>query len=188
MTTVPENEVLIATARWLLNRKVLPYQVSVASGQGLDYLADQTRLIEDLKLGALLKQIELPHFKKTGPDILGLDIKSLLQVVDDKEANVSNSEWWQIECKGVGIGQPATQRNNFDRALSSVVSYFGPSEEFKNVRSFLGLALPNSRYFKHHLKTRVKKPLRIQLNLWVLIYDPSEKSVSAVLPNEDYPF
>ena len=33
---VPGIDVLIATAKWLLRRKVLPYQFSVASGKGID--------------------------------------------------------------------------------------------------------------------------------------------------------
>ena len=64
---------------------------------------------------------KFPLFSEHGPDILGLDPQSLLKVANEQEIGPENSEWWQIECKGIG-GKPATQRDKFDRGLASVVS------------------------------------------------------------------
>ena len=181
---VTENEVLIAAARWLFRRNVFPYQFSVAHGKGIDYSSNQDILIDELRLQEIIKQLSLPRFEGHGPDILGLDTQSLQKVIGEQEINPENSEWWQIECKGAGKGKPPTQRNNFDRGLASVVSYYGPSQEFKNAKPYLGFALPNT--FKEQLKTRLRRPLRKVLNLWVLIYDPDDESVHAVPPDAEY--
>ena len=183
---VPEIDVLIVTAKWLLRRKVLPYQFSVASGKGIDYQSDKDRLINDLGLQETIEKWELPRFKKRGPDILGLDLPNFLKDVNEQEIDPENSEWWQIECKPASAGTPQTQRNNFDRGLASVVSYFGPSQDFTNAKPYLGFALPNTRQYKHQLQTRLRRPLRTHLNLWVLIYDPDDKSVRAVPPDAEY--
>ena len=126
-----------------------------------------------------------PHFCNDGPDILGIDPQSFLKVANEQEIDPENSEWWQIECKGIG-GKPATQRDKFDRGLASVVSYFGASQEFGNVKPYLGFALPNTKHLKHHLQTRLRRPLRTHLNLWVLVYDPDDKSVQEVPPDAEY--
>ena len=184
---VKENDVLIAAARWLLGRNVLPYQFSVASGKGIDYSSEKARVINEVqKLYQKLKLYpELPHFCNDGPDILGIDPQSFLKVANEQEIDPENSEWWQIECKGIG-GKPATQRDKFDRGLASVVSYFGASQEFGNVKPYLGFALPNTKHLKHHLQTRLRRPLRTHLNLWVLVYDPDDKSVQEVPPDAEY--
>ena len=51
------------------------------------------------------------RFLSSGPDIIAL----------------SKSRYWQIECKGAGTGKQSTQRNNFDRAVASVVAYYTDS-------------------------------------------------------------
>ncbi len=98
-----EIEILRATTVFLINRGVTPYQFSLAHGQGSDSAAFQKLLTDALKQVGIQSK-----FYTTGPDICGISAK----------------EFWQIECKSSGSGKSQTQRNNFDRALASVVSYF----------------------------------------------------------------
>lgn len=168
--TIQEGTVLLAAIRFLLRRKAIPYQVSVASGQGID--AEQIKSEVRHIFGEVPFE---PAFKGAGPDVVA----------------VSEDEWWQVECKGVGTGKPQTQRNNFDRALASVVSYYDDApEELPNwaegATPFLGLALPASTTYLSELKRRVRLPLRRQLNLWVLLYDSSTKAIHAVNPAGEY--
>ncbi|MCY4137059.1 MAG: hypothetical protein OXF56_02180, partial [Rhodobacteraceae bacterium] len=114
-----------------------------------------------------------PEFSRHGPDIVA----------------VSEHEWWCIECKGTGTGKPSTQRNNFDRALASVVSYYeddpqAPVRWAKDARVFLGLALPASPQYLKELARRVRSPLRRRLNLWILLYEKSV--IRAVAPAERF--
>lgn len=166
---VAEPDVLIATTAFLIKRSVMPYQFSVAAGRGIDTAGATTRLSK-----AFAAVGHTPNFAGHGADILG----------------ISETEWWAIECKGSGTGQPQTQRNNFDRALASVVSYFeeqpqGLAPE-KNVRVCLGLALPATRAYLNELQRRVRAPLRQRLNLWVLLYDLTSREIRAVGPNDAY--
>jgi len=103
--------------------------------------------------------------------------------------SISDSEWWIIECKGAGLGKSQTQRNNFDRALASVVSYFeespqGLGAEHQGATVCLGLALPATRAYLNELRRRVRSPLRKRLNLWVLLYELESKKIRAVPPAE----
>jgi hypothetical protein len=87
-------------------------------------------------------------------------------------------------------GQPQIQRNNFDRALASVVSYYeekpqGLPANFENATVFIGLALPATKAYLNELRRRVRTPLRKRLNLWVLLYQPESKLIRAVSPEED---
>ena len=124
---VSEPEVLIATTSFLIERGVTPYQFSVAAGKGIDTAGATSRL-----RAAFASVGQSPSFTGNGADILGF----------------SDSEWWIVECKGSGTGKPPTQRNNFDRALASVVSYFEDEPQGipqKNLKVCLGLALPETR-------------------------------------------
>ena len=114
-----------------------------------------------------------PEFVGSGPDIVA----------------VSDHLYWKVECKGSGTGKPATQRNNFDRALASVVSYDedcppDTDERVKNTTVALGLALPATEQYWKLLTTRARKPLRSRLNLWVLLYD--RRKIKPIKPNDDY--
>jgi hypothetical protein len=168
--TITEGEVLLTTVWYLLSRQALPFQLSVARGQGIEpgKIKDAVKRIFD---GVTFE----PQFVSSGPDIVA----------------VSENEWWFVECKGVGAGKTSTQRNNFDRALASVVSYYDdlpntlPSWA-KNASVFLGLALPASRQYLNELQRRVRSPLRQWLNLWVLLYDESSKQINAIAPTESY--
>ena len=167
---ISEIEILRATTVFLINRGVAPYQFSLAHGQGSDGEAFQKLLTN------ALKQVKFqPKFYTTGPDICG----------------ISATEFWQIECKRSGSGKSQTQRNNFDRALASVVSYYDDvtsklPEEFKDAQQCLGLALPSTQDYLRQLTRRVRKPLRQKLTLWILLYDLNTKSIRAVSPSDEY--
>jgi len=166
---VPETEILIATVIYLVERGVSPYQFSVPRGKGIDTQSAKN------KLKNAFRKIGLPpSFSNSGADILAL----------------SEKEWWHIECKGAGSGKAQTQRNNFDRALSSVVSYYGEEtsrlpEQFRNTVQHLGLSLPTTDLYLRELTRRVRKPLRQRLNLWILLYDIRTKKIRCVEPNHD---
>ena len=170
ITNISEGEVLLATTEYLITEpKLLPYQFSVASRKDVDRSSTKIKL-KDLPTGMPRE----PEFTGSGQDIIA----------------VSEKEWWCVECKGVGTGKPQTQRNNFDRALASVVSYYEdrpdtPSqwdEYVKDSRVFLGLALPASTQYLKELERRVRSPLRQRLNLWILLYERSK--IRAVAPVE----
>ncbi len=177
MKIIPEIDVLISCSSWLRERGALPFQFSVATGQGINMNEDQRRLKAHLINNGISES--LMHFVPDGPDIIAM----------------SREEYWQIECKGAGHGKSSTQRNNFDRALSSVVSYFSDSapkmpkelKAFEKATPTLGLALPATKTYMALLEKRVRPPLRQRLNLWILLHIPSSKSIWAVSPNEDYP-
>ncbi len=166
---ISENDVLIATTLWLVDRGGFYFQCSPARGQGTNYQDDTERLRATLLSAGVSK--ELITMRPNGQDVVAF----------------SKTEFWQIECKGAGGGKQSTQRNNFDRALASVVSYFEDSDETTNYHTRLGLALPATPTYLHLLNERVRKPLRKRLNLWVLLFDPLTKSICAVSPDEEYP-
>ena len=167
---VPEGEVLRGTLRYLFRRKVLPVQVSVPTGQGID--ANQIKNEVKTIYGNIGFDL---YFASSGPDVIA----------------VSAKEYWIVECKGIGKGQTQTHRNNFDRALASTVSYYEDSpvdapDCAKDSTIFLGLALPSSKHYIRELKRRVRMPLRKRLNLWVLMYNPASKEIKDVSPETDY--
>lgn len=169
---IEENDVLYATVQFLIKeRKTLPYQISPATGRGID--PEPTKAIIRKLYESIGRE---PPFVGIGPDIVA----------------ASESEWWYIECKGAGTGKPSTQRNNFDRALASVVSYYEDSPQVppgfpgleqwaRGSTVFLGLALPATAEYLRLLEKRVRPPLRQRLNLWVLLYEHS--SIRAVAPS-----
>lgn len=165
---VQESEVLMATTKFLFKRNLTPHQFSVARGRGIDTQATIN------KISNLYDKNFQPAFVASGPDIIA----------------ISNNEWWHIECKGTGTGKKQTQRNNFDRALASVVSYFGEDrshleKKYKNTKQYLGLALPASPEYINELIKRVKMPLRKALNLWVLLYEPRTDSIKSIPPSRN---
>jgi len=169
-TVVTEPDVLIGTTVFLIERGAVPYQFSVAAGKGIDTSGATARLSK-----AYAAVGSSPRFSGNGADILA----------------ISDTEWWVVECKGSGNGKPQTQRNNFDRALASVVSYFeeqpqGVADENKNLRVCLGLALPATRAYLNELQRRVRAPLRKRLNLWVLLYESASRKIRAVSPDDPY--
>ena len=101
------------------------------------------------------------------------------------------------------MGGKQTQRNNFDRALASTVSYFSAdSTDVKNrsgdplrivlsamieeePKLRLGLALPATPTYLNELRRRVGKSLRKQLDLWILLLDLQDRNIRAVPPDEE---
>lgn len=170
ISPVAETAILRSVALFLIARNALPYRFSVARGKDIN----TAETIEYLKKWFGKVGFE-PEFSAYGPDVEAL----------------SDTEWWRVECKGVGGGKGSTQRNNFDRALASVVSYFEEppypiGEKNQSAKLCLGLALPASPRFLHELRRRVRLPLRKQINLWVLLYEQSSGAINAVSPSQDY--
>jgi hypothetical protein len=174
----PEIDVLCATFDFLMDRNVMPYQISTARGAGIDsgLVLSQIYLVaREHKVAG--RNVQFDH-SNSGPDIIG----------------VSETEWWQVECKGTGTGKSQTQRNNFDRALASVVSYYCEKPEglpkryvhYNSARPYLGLALPSSTAYLNELKRRVRQPLRKALNLWILLYQTEPKKINALSPDDNY--
>ena len=131
MTIITEGDILLSSIKYLITeRQVLPYRISVPSGKGIEH----NEIKEKVK--DIYPKCE-PDFVNSGADIIG----------------VSTTEWWCVECKGSGAGKPSTQRNNFDRALASCVTYYEDNPNFpssslaefgKNAQVCLGLAIPAS--------------------------------------------
>ena len=166
---VPETDVLISTVIYLVQRGVKPYHFSIPRGRGIDTQGAMRKLDDAFRATNFN-----PSFSSDGADILAL----------------SEKEWWHIECKGAGSGKPQTQRTNFDRALSSVVSYYGEDnsklpEKFSGAIQYLGLALPATDQYIRELKRRVRKPLRQRLNLWILLYDIDSEKIRDIEPNHE---
>ena len=175
--TVPEIDILIGCSLWLCRRGALPLAFSIASGHGIDANRDRQRLLDALDKAGFSNS--MAQFRPDGPDVTA----------------VSKSEFWQVECKGAGEGKQSTQRNNFDRALSSTVTYFtdrsprfsGELSILNSATPFLGLALPATREYLDQLQRRVRSPLRKRLNLWVSLYDLKSLTITAVSPDESFP-
>ena len=165
---VPEIDVVIATCLWLWQRRVPPLLCSVPVGQGIDARADRLRLIETLSAAGVPPGF--PAFEPRGPDIVAM----------------SKTHSWYIECKGAGSGTPQTQRNNFDRAVASAVSYYtdGVSADYPNATPVLGLAVPITRYYLQFIRGRVPPALRKRLNMWLLLYDPVTCQIEGIAPDQ----
>lgn len=167
---IQEIDVLLATTVFLVERGIKPYRFSIAKGKGIDRESAKEQIWEVI----ISKGIRPVYFHEKGQDIIG----------------VSETEWWQVECKGSGKGVQSTQENNFGRALASVVSYYEEEtrelpkqyEQYRNAQPYLGLALPASPAYLKELKRKVRQSLRKRLNLWVLLYEPESKSIRAVSP------
>lgn len=173
---IEEIDVLTASFAYLIKRDVTPYQISIASGKDIDYKTHMNRILEPFK--AIGRELIVSG---KGADVIG----------------ISETEWWQIECKGSGLGKKQTQRNSFDRALSSVVSYYETRvptsvkgvelpEKFKNAKPYLGLALPATSDYLNELIRRVRRSLRKALNLWILLYEFKTKSIRPISPIDEY--
>lgn len=161
---VPEVNVLIAVVRYLHLEGWTIESLSVAHGVGIDSVNSKNKVKDELaKLGIEWNSVRLVS---TGEDIRA------------KKGSIL----WRIECKGLAESmKPSTTRNQFDRALASVVSYYDQTHGLQ-----LGLALPEE-YFKH-IKVRLPQALRIALSLWVLLYVSADNEVVAFAPDEGLPF
>ena len=173
-STVPELDVLLSAARWLVGRGAIPRCVSLAAGSAAGKYADRERL--EAGLGAIGLPPHSCPTSSDGPDVIAF----------------GNGELWLVECKGAGTGTSQTQRNNFDRALASAVSYYGHTPNLINEaevnQRMIALALPATTNYTRELKRRVRRELRARLDMWVFLLDPSTRAFSAIVPDQEYPF
>ena len=131
---IPEIDVLIAASLWLWSQRAIPIQYSIARGQGIDSGDHKQRLVKALDEAGVPSNLR--RFVASGPDLVA----------------VSKTRFWQVECKGHGVGKQSTLRNNFDRAVASAVSYYTDSiepiiPEVAEAQPTLGLAIPNTTEF-----------------------------------------
>jgi hypothetical protein len=159
--TVPEIDILISACTLLYSQGWLIKCISIARGQGINSLDDRNKLHDKLsELQISYKDIEFVH---NGPDIIAL----------------KDSIIWKIECKGIGQGKSQTLRNNFDRSLSSAVSYYDKPDNLQ-----LGLALPRSAPYISLIESKIPQALRRAINLWLLLYNIEEKTMDTYDPTE----
>jgi hypothetical protein len=163
LTLASELEVLISTAVWLLRSGWNVEAISVARGYGLPSVEYQKQEIRKAFSDQNLLFNET-IFKPQGPDIIASSHEGI----------------WKIECKGLGKGKPQTHRNNFDRAVASVMSYFDASG------TRLGLALANDYMWAYNFRERLPQALREATNLWVLLLE--NRTIYPYEPTEELPF
>ncbi len=160
LTLASELEVLIATALWLLRNGWRVETISIAKGHGLPPVDQQKEEIRKA-LNADNAPFDERIFRPEGPDIIASPHEDI----------------WKIECKGLREGRAQTHRNNLDRAVASVMSYFDTPQ------TRLGLALANDYLWVYNFSERLPQTLRAAANLWVFLlengtiypYEPTEE-------------
>lgn len=159
---IPEIVVLIAVAKWLYSEGWQIKRVSMARGQKIGQASQEQKLKSDfISVGIPLETLKLiPQ----GPDI---------------EA-VSGTDVWKIECKGLGDVRLQTLKNNFDRAVASVVSYYDQRAGLR-----LGLAFPEE-YIKL-IRNKLPRVLREAISLWMFLYVSSDDEIYVFRPGEEIP-
>ncbi len=160
---VYELDVLKATIVWLYENGWTAESVSIATGRGLPPIEQQKKQLMR-ELAAANVPFRGAVYSREGPDIIARSHEGI----------------WKIECKGLGLGKNPTQRENFYRAVASVVSYFDSPE------TRLGLALANDYLWKFDLGKRLPRALREAVNLWVLLLE--NQRIYPYEPTEDLPF
>ena len=163
LTASSELEVLVATLVWLVRNGWTAEAISIATGHGLPSIEHQKEEVKKtlIRENASLEQLV---FKAKGPDIIARSQEGV----------------WKIECKGLGQGKAQTHRNNFDRAVASVMSYFD------NPQTRLGLALANDYLWVYNFSERLPLTLRQATNLWVLLLENG--TIYPYKPTEELPF
>jgi hypothetical protein len=153
-TSVSEFDILLATIRWLLEKGWRVDSVSIAPSSELASMQERKEEVKRL-LRAASWSLDEDGFRPIGPDIVA----------------GTNGGIWKFECKGLGRGKPRTHRNNFDRAVASVVSYYdGP-----DIR--LGLSIAEDYLWKYNFGKRLPTALRESIGLWLFLYNPQRKEV-----------
>lgn len=162
-TATSELEVLIATLVWLVRNGWTVEAISVAGGHGLLSIEDQK---EEVRKTLIRETASLDRlvFKAKGPDIIARSREGV----------------WKIECKGLGQGKAQTHRNNFDRAVASVMSYFDDSS------TRLGLALANDYLWAYNFQHRLPLALREATNLWIFLLE--KHTLYPYTPNDELPY
>lgn len=154
---VLEVDVLIGVANWLYSKGWQIEKVSPHSPKDK----------EKIKTGFAAAGISIGNiaFQHSGEDIRAKQWSNI----------------WKIECKGLSSGKRETDKNNFDRAVASCVSYFTKKEGLR-----LGLALPECKGYKKFLRDKLPQALREALELWVFLYC-GEDGIYEFAPNEAIP-
>lgn len=119
MTT--ELDVILKTIEWLENNQWVISVISIPNNQKLSK-NKQIEIIHS-KLEELNIDVNEIKFDNSGADIIAL----------------KNKIEFRIECKGIGVGVIQTQKNSFDRAVASTVSYYTKNENLQ-----IGIALPKT--------------------------------------------
>jgi hypothetical protein len=166
MVTVSEPQVQIAVAKWFWAKGLATVCFSMAAGSPDGRSVDRSRLERALLRAGY--DDECYTFCARRPDIVVFD--------------ADHDEEWLIECKGAGAGKVQTQRNNFDRALASAVSYCGSTG---SANAHLGLAMPTTPQYLRELSRRVRPELRRRLDLWIFLVNPRTLRVSVVRPEDE---
>ena len=158
---IAELDVLIGVAGWLNSHGWRIERVSLARGQGIDQASGKQELESSFTgLGIPLEGL---RFTPSGADI---------------EA-VSGTDVWRIECKGLGNVKASTLKNNFDRAVASVVSYYERSERLR-----LGLAIPEQ--YLQLIQAKLPLALREIISLWIFLY-VNRDEIYVFSPTEELP-
>jgi hypothetical protein len=160
-TRVSELEVLIATSLWLYEHNWQIDSISIATGAGLPPIERQKEVVLQEFRSAHIPFAIKTLFNHRGPDIVAR----------------SDELVWKFECKGISLAKPQTHRNNFDRAVASVVSYYDAQ------RPRLGLALANDYLWQYHFGDRLPIALRQATDLWVILV---ENGKAYAYPPDDY--
>lgn len=74
------------------------------------------------------------------------------------------------ECKGYSNSRSQTQRNNFDRALASCVTYFGDKNNLR-----IGLAVPD--FYKTVIQKRIPLALRETLRMSIFLFNADDYTI-----------
>lgn len=146
---VSELQVLIATCRWLHENGWQIDSIAPATGFGLAPIGQQRETIVQEFSSAQIPFEVRTLFRQRGPDIIAS----------------SGTVIWKLECKGMATARTQTHRNNFDRAVASVVSYYDTPQ------ARLGLALGGDYLWNYWLGDRLPVALRKALGLWVLLVE-----------------
>ena len=159
---MPEIDVLISVVKWLHSDGWAIERLSPPSGQKIDSVGNKKKLTATLAA-------------------LGIEEKNirLLAKGEDIRARRGNN-LWRIECKGLGSGKDSTDRNNFDRAVASAVSYYDQTDGLR-----IGLAVPEE--FIKLIRGRIHQALRQVLNLWIFLYVSVEDEVYDFAPDKEIP-
>ena len=156
---IVEAEVLAATAVWLKKNGWTLETISFPKGQEIE-MSNQYPFFKEYLEDNFLTIEENIIFLTNGPDIIatkdGVKIK--------------------VECKGYCNATAPTLRNNFDRALSSCVTYFDDT----NIK--LGLAIPD--YYKKDVQKRVPVALRKALKMSIFLLNTTTNVVDHYEPTD----
>ncbi len=157
--SIPETDILIATIIWLIKNGWKIEAISFPRGQEMNSSDQLSYFKYELEENSLT--VDKIAFPSNGPDIL---------------AN-KNGEKWKIECKGYSDSTSQTQRNNFDRALSSCVTCFDHKDNVK-----IGLAVPDS--YKSTVQKRIPHPLREALKMSIFLFNTKNNIIEHFEPTD----